>query len=147
MSFLEQLRKDKMQSMRDKDKLRTGVISLMMSNIALAEKEEKKELTDEEALEFVQKELKQTRDTLDSIPEGRDEMREETLKKIEIISSYLPEQLTEEEVEKALKEIMEEKNISPEPKSRGILIKEMLSRYQGQTDGKTVNQVVGKVLK
>ena len=58
MSILEKLRKDKVQAMKDKDKLRIGVISLMMSSIALAEKEKKKTLEDEEALEFIKRKLK-----------------------------------------------------------------------------------------
>lgn len=147
MSFLERLRKDKMQSMRDKDKVRTGVISLIMSNIALAEKEQKKVLSDGEALEFVQRELKQTRDALDSIPEDRVEMREETQIKINIIEEYLPTQMTEEEVKDAVLKLMKELDLPVEPRSKGILMKEMLSRYQGATDGKTVNKIVGELLK
>lgn len=144
MSFLDQLRKDKMQSMKNKDKVRTGVISLIMSNIALAEKEQKRELSDEESLEYVQKELKQTRDALDSIPEDRTEMRAEAQAKIDIIEEYLPAQMTEEEVRAEVVKLMEELNIQPEPKSKGLLIKEMLSRHQGKTDGKTVNKIVGE---
>ena len=97
MSILEKLRKDKVQAMKDKDKLRIGVISLMMSSIALAEKEKKKTLEDEEALEFIKRELKQTKDALEQTPTNREDLISETEKKIEIISSYLPEQMNIEE--------------------------------------------------
>ena len=81
MTFLEKLRKDKMQAMREKDKVREGVLSLMMSAILLAEKEKHAPLTDEEALRFVSREAKQTRDALDMTPESRSDLIEELKKK------------------------------------------------------------------
>lgn len=146
MSFLDKLRKEKMQSMREKDKLKTGVISLIMSGISLAEKEEKRELSDEEALTFVQKELKQARDTLDSIPNDRQDLIDETNRKIEIIEAYLPEQISEEDLEVEIEKIIEEENLEKSPKSKGILIKKTLDKFKGKTDGKTVNKLVSKLL-
>lgn len=146
MSFLDKLRKEKMQSMREKDKLKTGVISLIMSGISLAEKEEKRELSDEEALTFVQRELKQARDTLDSIPNDRQDLIDETNRKIEIIEAYLPEQISEEDLEVEIEKIIEEENLEKSPKSKGILIKKTLDKFKGKTDGKTVNKLVSKLL-
>lgn len=147
MSLLTILRKDKMQAFKEKDSLKNGVCSLLVSAIALAEKEKGSELTDEEAIAFVQRELKQTKDTLAQTPADRNDLIEETKKKIAIIESYLPEQLSEEEVESAIKQIMEENNLEATAKSRGMIMKMMLSKYAGKTDGKTVNAVVGKLLK
>lgn len=147
MSLLTTLRKDKMQAFKEKDSLKNGVCSLLVSAIALAEKEKGSELSDEEAIAFVQRELKQTKDTLAQTPADRNDLIEETKKKIAIIESYLPEQLSEEEVESAIKEIMEENNLEATAKSRGMIMKMMLSKYAGKTDGKTVNAVVGKLLK
>src|SRR5699024_170162 len=146
MSFLDKLRKEKMQSMREKDKLKTGVISLIMSGISLAEKEEKRELSDEEALTFVQRELKQARDTLDSIPNDRQDLIDETNRKIEIIEAYLPEQISEEDLEVEIEKIIEEENLEKSPKSKGILIKKTLDKFKGKTDGKIVNKLVSKLL-
>ena len=146
MSFLEKIRKEKMKSMKEKDKLKTGLISLIMSGIALAEKEEKRELSDEEALTFVQRELKQARDTLESIPADRQDLIDETNRKIEIIEAYLPEQISEEELEAEIEKIIEEENLEKSPKSKGILIKKTLDKFKGRTDGKTVNKLVSKLL-
>ena len=140
MSFLDTLRKDKMQAMKDKDKVKVGVLSLMMSSIALAEKEAKRELTDEESLKYVQKEAKQTKDTLDMTPTSRPELIEEVTRKLKIIESYLPKQLTDEE-------ILTEKNLETNHKVRGILMKEMMAKFAGRTDGKSVNRVVEQLLK
>lgn len=146
MSFLNELRKDKMKSMKDKDKQKTGVLSMIMSAVALAEKEEKRELSDEEALVFVQRELKQARDTLESIPADRQDLIDETNRRIEIIEAYLPEQMSEDDLEKAIENIIVEENLEKSPKSKGILIKLTLDKYKGQTDGKSVNKIVSKLL-
>lgn len=147
MSLLTTLRKDKMQALKEKDSLKNGICSLLLSAIALAEKEKGSELSDEEAIAFVQRELKQTKDTLAQTPTDRSDLIEETKKKIAIIESYLPEQMSEEEIESAIKEIIEENNLEMTAKSRGMIMKMMLSKYAGKTDGKTVNAVVGKLLK
>lgn len=55
--------------------------------------------------------------------------------------------MSEEEIESAIKEIIEENNLEITAKSRGMIMKMMLSKYAGKTDGKTVNAVVGKLLK
>lgn len=147
MSLLTTLRKDKMQALKEKDSLKNGICSLLLSAIALAEKEKGSELSEEEAIAFVQRELKQTKDTLAQTPTDRSDLIEETKKKITIIESYLPEQMSEEEIESAIKEIIEENNLEITAKSRGMIMKMMLSKYAGKTDGKTVNAVVGKLLK
>ena len=147
MSILEKLRKDKVQAMKDKDKLRIGVISLMMSSIALAEKEKKKTLEDEEALEFIKRELKQTKDALEQTPTNREDLISETEKKIEIISSYLPEQMSIEELKKEVEKIIKELNLEKNPKNKGVFIKEIMGKFKSKTDGKTVSSVVDELLK
>ena len=144
--LLTKLRKDNMQAMKDKDNLKKGVLSLVISAIALAEKESKEILSLEDESTFVQKELKQTRETLAETPSDRTDLLEETKKKIEILESYLPQQLSEEEIKKAIEEIIAEHNLPLEKKSQGIIMKEMMAKYKGQTDGKTVNKVLGTIL-
>ena len=92
MSLLTTLRKDKMQALKDKDTVKNGICSLLISAIALAEKEAGQPLSAEEELAYVQKELKQTKDTLAQTPASRPELIAETQRKIEIIEAYLPAQ-------------------------------------------------------
>jgi len=145
--LLTQLRKDNMQAMKDKDTLKKGVLSLVISSIALAEKEGGKELTKEEELTYVQKELKQTRETLEETPSDRTDLIEETKKKIELLETYLPKQLTEEEIKTAIEKIIADEGLTTEKKSQGPIMKKMMELYKGQTDGKTVNKVLGSILK
>ena len=119
----------------------------MMSSIALAEKEKKKTLEDEEALEFIKRELKQTKDALEQTPTNREDLISETEKKIEIISSYLPEQMSVEELKKEVEKIIKELNLEKNPKNKGVLIKEIMGKFKSKTDGKTVSSVVDELLK
>lgn len=146
MSFLDNLRKDKMKAMKDKDRDKVNVITLIMSAVSLAEKENKKELTDEEALVFVQRELKQAKDTLEATPANRQDIIDETSRRIEIIESYLPEQMSEEDLKVEINKIIEEKQLEKTKKSKGILIKEVLGKFKGKTDGKTVNKLIDELL-
>lgn len=145
--LLIELRKANMQAMKDHDTVKKGVLSLVISSIALAEKEDGKTLTREEELTFIQKELKQTRESLTKTPADRTDLIEETKKKIEILESYLPRQLTEEEIKTAIESILTEKGLEPVKKSQGVVMKEIMAKYKGQTDGKTVNKVLSTILK
>ena len=144
--LLIELRKANMQAMKDHDTVKKGVLSLVISSIALAEKEGAKTLTREEELTFIQKELKQTRESLTETPADRTDLIEETKKKIEILESYLPRQLTEE-IKTAIESILTEKGLEPVKKSQGVVMKEIMAKYKGQTDGKTVNKVLSTILK
>lgn len=146
MTFLEKLRKDKMQALKNKDKVREGVLSLMMSAILLAEKDKHAPLSDEEAHQFVMREAKQTRDALEMTPKSREDLIEELKLKLDVIEEYLPKQMTKEEIHAAILEILDEKSLELSPKARGLIMKEMTSKYAGKTDGKTVSNVLGSML-
>lgn len=146
-TLLTQLRKDNMVAMKEKDTIRKGVLSLLISAIALAEKEQGEVLSETQELTYVQKELKQTKETLEETPSDRTNLIEETKKKIEILESYLPKQLTEEEVKKAIEDFLAKENLEPIKKNMGAIMKGIMALYQGQTDGKTVNRVLSELLK
>ena len=146
MGFIAQLRKEKMEAMKSKDSLRGGLISLLLSALTLKEKEEQRALTQAEEFQIVQRELKQTKETLDTTPVDRVALIEETKKKIEILESYLPKQLSKEELVKEIQVIMKELNLEATNQNRGTLTKEVLSKFAGRTDGKSVNIVLQELL-
>lgn len=146
MRLLETLRKDKMTALKEKDTIKNGVCSLLISAIALAEKENHCELSDEDALAYVQKELKQTKESLSMTPLDRSDMIEETQRKIDILESYLPQQMNQEEIQTAIEGILADLKLDPIRKNQGIIMKEMMTRYKGKTDGKSVSAVAQKLL-
>ena len=147
MSLLEQLRKENMQAMKDKDVEKRGTCTLLMSGLILAEKEKKEALTNEEELAVVAKELKQTRETLEMTPAERDDSLNQTKRKSDSLESYLPKQLNEEEIKDAVEEILKENNLEPLRKNQGTIMKTFMAKYKGSADGKMVATVLGKILK
>lgn len=147
MRYLEVLRRDKMTALKEKDTLKNGVCTLLISAIALAEKEQKKELSDEEAITYIQRELKQTKESLSLTPINREDLIEEYQKKIAILESYLPQQMSEEELDNAIHALLEEQGLEAIKKNQGIVMKEMMARYKGKTDGKAISTVAAKILK
>lgn len=145
--LLTQLRKENMQAMKDHDTVKKGVLSLVISAIALAEKEGGKVLTKDEELTYVQRELKQTREALAETPASRQDLIDETKKKIEILESYLPKQMSEDEIRAAIEKIMAENNLEPVKKSQGVIMKSMMAQYKGKIDGKMVSKILGTILK
>ena len=127
--LLLQLRKENMQAMKEKDTLKKGVLSLVISAIALAEKEKGETLSEADELVYVQKELKQTKDALASTPSSRQDLIDECNRKIA-----------------AIELIFSEKGLERSKKSQGVIMKEMMAKYKGQVDGKLVSKVLGEIL-
>ena len=137
--LLLQLRRDNMKAMKEHDTLTKGVLSLVIAAITLAEKEAGHTLEKNDELAYIQREIKQTNETIDSIPENREDLKEEAQKKLALLSSYLPKQLTEEEIHQIIEGILQEKGLEPLKRNQGPVMREILDKYKGQTDGKTVN--------
>ena len=144
--LLLQLRKDNMKAMKEHDTLTKGVLSLVISAIALAEKEAGHTLEKNDELAYIQREIKQTNETIESIPENREDLKEEAQKKLVLLSSYLPKQLAEEEIHQIIEGILQEKGLEPLKRNQGPVMREILDKYKGQTDGKTVNRILSTIL-
>lgn len=144
--LLKQLRKDNMQAMKEHDTVKKAVLGMVISGIALGEKEKGVELSKADELIYVQRELKQTRDALDQTPSDRADLIEETKRKIAILESYLPKQLTEEEITEVIQKILADKGLEATKKSQGPIMKEIMANYKGQVDGKLVNKVLSTIL-
>ena len=141
--ILEKLKLDYKQALKDRNTINKGVLTLIISSINLKVKEKGSDLSDEEIYSVIQKELKQTKETLDLTPIDRVESINETKLKIELLVSYLPKQMSIDEVISAIKEL----NIELIKKNQGIIIKEMISKYSSSTDGKTINLALSNILK
>lgn len=147
MTFLENLKKDNIQAMKDKDTLKKGVCTLLISAIALAEKEKKEALTDDEAIKFVQREVKQTKEALSLTPESRQDLIEEAKKKLEILEGYLPKQLSIDELEKEIQHFISDNQLEAIKKNQGQITKGIMAKLHGSTDGKSINEALSKILK
>jgi uncharacterized protein YqeY len=114
----------------------------------LSTEELKKEsqLTDEEVFEAISSEIKKRKEAVDLYEKGnRQELAEEEKKEIEILQSYLPRQMSEEEVKNIAGEVIKELGVK-EMKDMGKVMKELIPRIKDKADNSLVSKIVKESL-
>ncbi|MBS6524657.1 GatB/YqeY domain-containing protein [Aedoeadaptatus acetigenes] len=146
MSLKETLMQDLKTAMKTKDKRAKDTITMVRAAIKQKEVDERVELDDEGVLKVLSKEIKERRGSIEEFEKaGRDDLVESTKAEIDVLMKYMPEQLSEEELEKLIRQVMEENNIT-EKKQMGLLMKNIMPKVQGRADGKAVNAIVNRIL-
>lgn len=148
MSLKERLTEDMKQAMKDREagKLRLSVIRMVRANIKNVEIDSKQELSDDEVLNVVSKEVKMRRDSMEEFTKGnRLDLVESLEQEIDILMKYLPEQLNETEVRTLVEQaVAEAKAVSP--KDMGKVMAVLMPKVKGRADGKLVNTIVRELL-
>lgn len=146
MSLKEKLMEDLKTSMKNKDTIRKNTITMVRAAIKQKEVDERKEVNEEEILEIISKQLKEKRIAIEDFKRGsREDLVKQTESEIEILLEYLPRQLSEEELEEIVIETIKEINATS-IKEIGLVMKAVMPKVKGRTDGNIVNKVVRKVL-
>ena len=169
MRLKDQLMQDLKEAMKTGDETRKSTIRLLRSAIAAAEIEKRSAfiesqqaegvdpetltleddqfaLTEEETLAVLQKQAKQRRDSIAQYEKaGRDDLVATEQAELAVIDSYLPRQMTQEEVEVVVREAANELGVS-DMSGMGPLMKHVMADLKGKADGRLVNQVVREVL-
>ncbi|SHH65561.1 GatB/YqeY domain-containing protein [Sporanaerobacter acetigenes] len=147
MSLKEKLMEDMKSSMKNKDTLRKNTITMVRASIKQREVDERIELTDEDIIDIIAKQVKEKRDVIQDFEKGgREDLVEQTKKEMEILLEYLPKQLTEEEVEEIVKETIKEVD-AKSIKDIGLIMKSVMPKIKGKADGSMVNSIARKYLK
>ena len=146
MSLKEQLFADLKTAMKEKDTLKKDTVQLIRSGILQFEKDNKVELDDEGVMEIITKQLKSRRDSLpDFVKSGREDLIEKLNKEIEILLGYLPEQLSEDEIQKIVEEAIAETGAAS-VKDMGKVMGIVNPKLKGRADMKVVGALVKKLL-
>lgn len=142
----EKLLSDMKESMKNKETVRKNVIQMIRASILQIEKDNQKEVNDDEIIQIIAKEAKKRKDSLaDYEKSGREDLISEIKEEIKIIDEYLPEQLSTEEIEKKVAEIISEIGATS-MKDMGAVMKAAKEKIGASSDGKTINEVVKKLL-
>lgn len=129
-------------AMKEKDTLAKGVLTLLKSALDSAEKEKGAALSTEEELAIVNREVKQTNQALDGAKQaGRQDLIEQEEKKLVLLKSFLPAQLSEEEVAALLTEAGVVKGMN-----MGDAMKIAKPLLNGKADGATMSKVVKSLI-
>lgn len=142
----EELLRELKEAMKNKDDLRKNTITLLRSAILQVEKDTQKELNEEEMISIVSKEVKKRKDSIaDYEKAGREDIIENLKKEIEILSKYLPEQLSKEEIVQLVQNAIVEVNATS-PKDMGKVMQNLRPKTNGKADGKLVSEIVREKL-
>lgn len=146
MSLLERLTDDMKQAMRDKDKEKLSVIRMVKAALQNEAIKLGHDLSDEEELTVLNRELKQRKDSLLEFDNaGRSDLADKLKVEIEILMNYMPEQLSEEEVEEIVKQTISETNATSKA-DMGKVMGAIMPKVKGKADGSLVNRLVLKHL-
>lgn len=138
----EKLLKDFKNAMKEKDELKKNTIMMIRSAILQIEKDTQKELSENEILEIIAKELKKRKETLSDIEKsGRDDLISEVNNEIAIIKAYLPEELSKEEVEKIVAEAIKESGATS-IKEMGKVMQIAKAKTAGRADNKMLSDLI-----
>ena len=142
MSLKDQLNDDLKESMKNKQQVRKSVVTLIRAAIKQREVDERVELDDNAVMGIISKQLKQSNDALeDFMKAGRDDLISQTREEIEILMSYLPKQLTDDELREMIKEAITQVN-AQSSKDMGKIMGVLMPKTKGRADGKRINTLV-----
>ena len=146
MSLKETLADDLKAAMKEKDKIRKDAVQMVRAAILQVEKDQKITLDDTGVIEVVVRELKKRKDSLSDFEKGgRQDLIDSTTREIEVLSKYLPEQLSDEALEQIVRESIVEAGAQT-IKDMGKVMKVILPKVKGKADGSKVNALVKKIL-
>lgn len=146
MSLKNQILEDIKTFMKEKDTVSLNAVRMLKSDIKNAEIAAIKELDDEGIIKVVQSSIKKRKDSAEVyIKAGRQELADKELAEIKTLERYLPAQLSVEELEKIIKDTINELD-ADKRQNFGIVMKSVLSKVSGKADGKTVGEIIKRII-
>jgi uncharacterized protein len=142
----EQIRADLTESMKARDAARTAVLRLLQSALKNEQIDKGHELSDEEALAVIRRGVKQRQDSIEQYSKGgRQDLVDNERREMELLQTYLPLPMSDEEVETIVRETIAAIGASSK-KDSGKVMKEVMATHKGAVDGKKVQEIVGRLL-
>ncbi len=146
MSLKDTLLSDMKIAMKEKDVLRKNTVQMVRAAVLQIEKDKQVTLGDEEILEVIAKEAKKRRDSIADFEKGgRQDLVDAANTELQILMGYLPAQLNEAEIEALVRETIAQTGASS-MKDMGKVMGAIRPKTKGVADGKTVNEIVKKLL-
>lgn len=146
MSLAEKIRADLTESMKARDAERTSTLRMLQSAIKNEQINLKHELSDAEALGVIQKAVKQRQDSIEQYEKAnRPELAAKEKSEMDLLKSYLPAEVSAEELESGIQEIITSTGAQSK-KDLGKVMKEATVRFKGRADGRKIQEIVARLL-
>ncbi|MDN5344651.1 MAG: uncharacterized protein PWQ18_762 [Clostridia bacterium] len=142
----EQLHQDMKEALKSHDKIRLQTIRMALAAIKNAEIEKMHPLTEEEIMGVIQREIKMRKDAREQFSRGgREDLVQQAEKEIQVLESYLPQQLGDSELEAVIKQTINEVG-ARSGKEMGKVMAALMPKIRGRADGKKASAMVKELL-
>lgn len=147
MSLLKQIDQDLVKALKSGDRLAADTLRGLKSDIKYFQLEKRvDEVSDEDIIGVISSSAKRRRDSIEQFKAGgRQDLVDKESRELEIVQQYLPQQLTEDDIEKIVKEAVEETG-AQSPSDMGKVMKAVMPKVKGRADGKIVQKIVTRSL-
>lgn len=146
MTLIQQIDQDLISAVKSKNEATISTLRLLKSAIHNWQIAEQKEPQDADILQVAQKEIKSRRDAIEMYEKGgREELAKKEQQEIGILSKYLPEQASDEEIRVKVKEIIEKTGASS-IQDMGKVMGPLMNQFKGKADGATISNIVKEEL-
>ncbi|HID55258.1 TPA: GatB/YqeY domain-containing protein [Candidatus Poribacteria bacterium] len=146
MTLKERLLGDLKRAMKEKDRSALNAIRMITNDIKNREIELRRELDDGEIAQLISAQVRKREEAIEQFRKGnRMDLVEEESRQVELLKSYLPKPLSQEELSKMIDEAIEEAG-AKSPKDLGKVMRLIMPKVRGRADGKLVNQMVRRKL-
>ena len=133
-------------AMKSKDSVKLGTVRSVISAIKNQEIDLKKELNDEEILSLVSREVKKRKEAAALYEKGgRPELKDKEIQEMEILKTYLPEQISEEDLRKRIQEVITETGAQG-MKDFGKIMKTLVPEFKGKADNAQIKKLANEYL-
>ncbi|EHT7404085.1 GatB/YqeY domain-containing protein [Campylobacter coli] len=146
MTLKEQILNNIKEAMKHKDDFKRDTLRTLNAAFKQVEVDERIELDDERILKIITSEIKKRKDAIELYSKGgREDLAQKEQEEITLFESYLPQQLSDEELQTALKELIANLGVSS-LKDQGLVMKEAKAKFGARVDGKRLNVTLRELL-
>ena len=143
MSKIDEVRRAMVAAMKAKDKDTKETLSALLAALKNKAIDKRADLTEEEEIQVILKEIKQTKETLEMTPSDRTDIIDECKKRLAVLENYAPKMMDEAEIKEVIASVLTKLEIeTPVAKDKGRIMKELMPQVKGKADGSLVNQVL-----
>lgn len=145
-NIIDSLKQDLKEALKAQHNVKKSVYRFILSAIHNEEIKIGKQLNDEEVMKLLIKQAQQRKDSIEAFKNAqRSDLVDKESEELEIISKYLPEQISEEKIKELAQKAIQETN-AESVKDLGKIMPVLMKQLGGQADGKTVNKIVMELL-
>lgn len=143
MSKIDEVRSAMIAAMKAKDKDTKETLSALLAALKNKAIDKRADLTEEEEVQVIMREIKQTKETLELTPADRTDIIDECKKRLAVLEQYAPKLMDEAEIKAVIDATLSEIGIeAPTAKDKGKIMKVLMPKVKGKADGKLVNELL-----